>query len=185
MEKITLYHVIKEIELGILRTESNFDESSLFARKCGKAACDYCTKLGRAKATFAKTKLMFSDMIHQLKIDSAPRAIFDQHVRKEYGNYQAWILVDGHYVNVWKIGGHSLFAEICKNDHDISRIKVHAQGGWSNIIFYNSNTPPTQEQMATLFDLVADSVMWNYCLNFSFAYDAHHPDPVLLDEIPF
>ena len=181
-----LLDVIEEIQHAIKVTESSFKDSTAFAKKCGKPLCRYCERLGYAKATFAKTKLLFDDMINRLKHDHSPRVIFDKHIREGYGNYQAWILPNGHYINVWKVGGHSLFARICENKHgDYSRVKVHAQGERSDIIFYSPTTHPTNEQIETIGDIITDSIMWEYRLTFCFSYDAHHPDPKLLDEIPF
>ena len=179
----SLYEVIEEINHAIRNTQENLHEASKNARLCGKPACHYCENLGHAKANFAKTKPVLGSMIDGLKKDSTPNIIFDHHTRKEYGNYQAWITEDGYYINVWKIGGHSIFSRICNSS--LKKIKVHSQGKRSDIIFYNGENPPTDAQIKMIREIIADSLMWDYCVCFKFSYDAHHPDPKFLEDCPF
>lgn len=172
--------VRKDIEDSLQRVEKYLREEDGKRKRCGKPECPYCDNLGKAKATFGKTKPLFQDLVASLTADPAPRLAIDTHTRPQYGNYQAWILPNGHYVNVWKIGGHSLFRSDCSGSSQDRMIKIHAQK-ISRVIVYDREQPPTAEQMTALRDVYADALFHGYekqyQLELSLSYDVYHPDP--------
>jgi hypothetical protein len=170
----------EDIRHSIENTEEYLQNQDALRKICGKPNCEYCERMGKVKLTFARTKPLLQTMYESLVVDSSPRLIIARHRRNAYGNYQAWVLANGHYVNCWKIGGHSVYSRMCGLDEEFAMIKLHAQYR-TNVHIYGHNNPPTSEQMATLRDVYADAISHGYerkyqlCLILN--YDVNHPDP--------
>jgi len=180
---------VKDIQESLASAEAYLREQNSLKRKCGKSGCKQCKKIGLVKLTFAETKVLFEKLVNDLIRDSLPRLIIPRHLRTGHGNYQAWILPNGHYVSLWGKSGHSHFKEECVSDEVGERmIKVHAQS-CSRVYLYNKYQPPTAEQMETLRDLYADALSHGYenqyRLDLIFSYDVHHPNLELMDQMPF
>lgn len=178
----------EDIENSLERVEGYIKEQDSKRRLCAKAGCAYCERIGKVKSTFERTKPLLRGLISSLIADALPRLVIDKHIRPQHGNYQAWILPNGHYVNAWKIGGHSLFHSDCSGADSEKMIKIHSQL-ISRIIIYDRERPPTGAQIATLRDVYADAVFHGYTekyrLELSLSYDVHHPNPRFLNEMPF
>jgi hypothetical protein len=116
---------------------------------------------------------MLTTMISSITPETLPTMFFPKHLRSAYGNYQAYILRNGIYLNVWPMGGHhSAYESLC-DEGRAGVIKVHAQMR-SDIQFSYREEPPTDAQIAVIREMIIDSTdeLW-----FSFPYDINHPDP--------
>ncbi len=161
--------------------ESLIAHNTSLARRCGEVLCEYCERLGQVKKTYHKTKAMLTEMVEGIGPQTLPRMFFPRHIRPEFGNYQAYILRNGIYVNVWKFGGHKNAIESLCEEGKRGAVKVHARKR-SDIQFSNREESPTEEQIEVIREIIIDSteVLW-----FSFCYDINHPDPRFINEIPF
>ena len=155
---------------GFEQAESNIGYNDSLRRRRGKVMCIYCERLGEVKKVYFSTKELLFEMLASIDDSTLPRLLFGRHLRKEFPQYQGYILPDGHYINLWPLGGHSWFTDICKGNQT-RFIKVHAQR-CSNIIFSNQETPPTAAQIQTVREIILDSddPLW-----FSFHYEINHP----------
>lgn len=179
METWSLALATHGIEQAVKQAENNHKNSSYLARFCpNQSSCPACERLGIAKRTLLKTKVLLLEMVTELQHNSLPRTIFDRHLRRQYGNYSGYILPSGHYINLWGRMSHSSFTHECyeRNSNTRNLIKVHGQA-ISHIILYDWSSEPTRDQIETLRDLIADSLLEGYQLGFRFAYDANHYDP--------
>ncbi len=161
--------------------ESLIAENTALSRRCGNGACEYCERLGQVKRTYHKTKATLTQVMESIGPETVPKMFFPRHIRPDYGNYQAYILRNGLYVNVWAMGGHTNALESLCEEGRRGAIKVHARMR-SDIQFSDRDEAPTEAQIDVIREMIIDSTqeLW-----FSFCYDINHPDPRFVDEIPF
>lgn len=153
-------------------------DGGLVSRRCTKLHCKYCRRLRLGMVMLQRTREVMDQMFKDIEHQPYSKMIFSKHLREEYGNYNGYILTDGRYIDVWRLGGHRNFKEqsfdnsSCSEGGEQGSIKIHAKRR-SEIQLCINRKVPTVDQLQTLSDLILDSdkELW-----FSFPIDIFHPD---------
>ncbi len=137
--------------------------------------CRYCEVISRHKGVLGNTKSDLLLVIDSLHDGDKTTFEFPRKMFAGYSLYRGFITVKGEYVDLFQTNHDEYRRKViaeCGEEEAYRMITVHSSSLKNQVHFFDRKYPPTQEQYATLRELMV-SAEGDLC--FRFEYDTTHP----------